>query len=464
MKSMKSTKSMNMMNMKRRLSIPGVLAHGLAISLLSSSMTASASTPTPDPPAANGAFAVELSPDGDGVLATWIEPDDQGKNAIRFSRFGPGIDDDGEAGLTWSDPRTIHDGGGLFANWADRPAIRRAPDGSLLTHRLQKIDGGTYAYGVMLSRSTDEGATWRDEGWLHDDERPVEHGFVSALPTPDGVLFTWLDGRQMTPQSDDGHGDHGDSGGGAMALRTTLVSTNRDDVAAASRPPVSIGLDGRVCECCDTDMAMTSNGPVVVYRDRGPNEERDIFIVRRTADGWTAPMPVSRDRWEFPACPVNGPSVDAIRDEMVVAWFTAAGEAGPRVLASRSGDGGTTFAPPQTVARQTIGRTDVVMLPNGDAIVLWIDRREPGSTTFAPASDSDDELGSIAMRRLGRDGSLGRVHHVDIMNLGRRAGFPRSVLVPGDETSGRPPSMVVVWRDETVGSLRSKNISLDSID
>jgi hypothetical protein len=50
------------------------------------------------------------------------------------------------------------------------------------------------------------------------------------------------------------------------------------------------------------------------------------------------------------------------------------------------------------------------------------------------------------------------------MNLGRRAGFPRSVLVPGDETSGRPPSMVVVWRDETVGSLRSENISLDSID
>ena len=425
-------------------------------------LTVGATNAIADPPAGDGAFAVELAADGDGVLATWIEPDDQGTQAIRFSRLGPGTDDEGDAALTWSEPRTIYDGGGLFANWADRPAIRRSPDGSLIAHRLQKMDGGTYAYGVMLSRSTDEGATWSDLGWLHDDERPVEHGFVSALPLPDGVLFTWLDGRQMTPGADDGHGDHGHGGGGAMTLRTALVPN--DDSPSATAPRRSIGLDARVCECCDTDVAMTSNGPVVVYRDRGPNEERDIFIVRRTTDGWTTPMPVSRDRWEFPACPVNGPSVDAIRDEMVVAWFTAAGEEGPRVLASRSGDGGATFAPPQTVARQTIGRTDVVMLPNGDAIVLWIDHREPGSTTFAPASDSDDELGSIAMRRLGRDGALGRVHYVDVMNLGRRAGFPRSVLVPGDETSGRPPSMVVVWRDETVGSLRSKNISLDSID
>ena len=104
------------------------------------------------------------------------------------------------------------------------------------------------------------------------------------------------------------------------------------------------------------------------------------------------------------------------------------------------------------------------MLPNGDAIVLWLDRREKGSTIFAPATDTDDDFGSIAMRRLGRDGSLGRVHLIDSMSLGRRAGFPRSVLVPGDETTGRPPSMMVVWRDEATDSLRSERLPLDSID
>ena len=409
-----------------------------------------------DPPAAAGAFAVELSPDGDGVLATWIEPGDRGTHAIRFSRFGTDLEDDGHA-LGWSDPRTIHDGDDLFANWADRPAIHRSPDGSLIAHRLRKMGSGTYAYGVTLSRSIDEGASWSDLGWLHDDDQAVEHGFVSALPTPDGVLFAWLDGRQMTPGGDGGHA-HG--GGGDMMLRTVVVPA----VDTATVPTPSTGLDARVCECCDTDTTLTANGPVVVYRDRGPNEERDIFIVRRTDDGWSSPVPVSRDRWEFPACPVNGPSIDANRNEVAVAWFTAAGDDGPRVLAARSDDGGTTFSPPRTVARNVIGRTDVVMLPNGDAIVLWLDRREKGSTIFAPATDTDDDFGSIAMRRLGRDGSLGRVHFIDSMSLGRRAGFPRSMLVPGDETSGRSPSMLVVWRDEATDSLRSKRLPLDSID
>ncbi len=409
-----------------------------------------------DPPAKTGAFAVELSPDGDGVLASWIEPGDRGNQSIRFSRFGASLDDDG-SDLRWSEARTVHDGNGLFANWADRPAVRRSSDGSLIAHRLQKMGSGTYAYGVMLSRSTDEGASWSDLGWLHDDDQAVEHGFVSALSTPDGVMFAWLDGRQMTPGGDGGHG-HG--GGGDMMLRTVVVPA----VDTATVPTPSIGLDARVCECCDTDMAMTAKGPVVVYRDRGPNEERDIFIVRQNDDGWSSPVPVSRDRWEFPACPVNGPSIDANRNEVVVAWFTAAGDDGPRVLAARSGDGGRTFSPPKTVARNAVGRTDVVLLPNGDAVILWLDRREPGSTSFAPATDTRDDLGSIAMRRLGRDGSLGRVQFIDSMSLGRRAGFPRSALVPGDETSGRPPSMIVVWRDEATDSLRSERLPLDAID
>ena len=113
------------------------------------------------------------------MLASWIEPGDRGNQSIRFSRFGASLADDG-SDLRWSEARTVHDGNGLFANWADRPAVRRSSDGSLIAHRLQKMGSGTYAYGVMLSRSTDEGASWSDLGWLHDDDQAVEHGFVSA--------------------------------------------------------------------------------------------------------------------------------------------------------------------------------------------------------------------------------------------------------------------------------------------
>ena len=229
-----------------------------------------------DPPSGQGAFGVELVEDGNGVLATWIEPNSDGAT-VRFSRFEQGADP------AWTPPRAIVESAELFANWADRPAVRRLPDGSLLAHDLRKIAAGTYAYGVRVSRSTDDGATWQDLGWLHDDTRAVEHGFVSMVPTADGVTAFWLYGREMIEQvAGEGHGN--DHGGGAMTLRTATLS-------AAPPPgvptvPASIGLDARVCECCGTDAAITAAGPVIVYRDRGPNEERDIFIVRREGDRW----------------------------------------------------------------------------------------------------------------------------------------------------------------------------------
>ena len=43
-------------------------------------------------------------------------------------------------------------------------------------------------------------------------------------------------------------------------------------------------LDARACDCCQTDAAMTSAGPVVVYRNRTEEEIRDIYIARGTAE------------------------------------------------------------------------------------------------------------------------------------------------------------------------------------
>ena len=259
----------------RRSPHPALLASAIATLLVASGLAAS---PTAiDPPAAAGSFGLELVEDDGAVIATWIEPR-EGAAAIRFSRFDP-------AGKgSWSAPRTVAERKDLFANWADRPAVRRVADGSLLAHELRKIAEGTYAYGVRLSRSTDEGATWTDLGWLHDDTRSVEHGFVSMLTEGDDTLAVWLDGREMPEQAaGDGHGHGHGHEGGAMTLRTAILPGKGPAPKAESPkgPATSRGLDGRVCECCATDVAMTDRGPVVVYRDRGPNEERDISIVRR---------------------------------------------------------------------------------------------------------------------------------------------------------------------------------------
>lgn len=420
-----------------------------------------------DPPAAAGAFGVETSADGTGVIATWIESD--GTTAtIRMSRFDPGAGHDGdEDRAAWTDPFTVTERDDLFANWADRPSVRRLADGSLLSHDLRKIADGTYAYGVRLQRSTDDGATWSDLGWLHDDARAVEHGFASIVATPRGAVAVWLDGRDMPEQVADDH-DHGhDHGhGGSMTLRAVAFDPTSMEAVGS---PASTGLDARVCECCDTDLAWTSEGPVIVYRDRGPNEERDISIVRLVDGDWTMPMPVHRDDWRIEACPVNGPAIAATGRRVVVAWYTAAtGDSEqpmpPRVLVSTSDDAGATFTEPAVVSESTVGRVDVTMLPGGDAIVSWVDLLEPsagplGDLGIGAARDLDGERGSLACRRLRRDGTLGPVSRIAGMHLGRRAGFPRLEVLPVDERSGLGPRLFAIWRDEDADRIRAVTLA-----
>ena len=53
-------------------------------------------------------------------------------------------------------------------------------------------------------------------------------------------------------------------------------------------------VDRRVCECCPTAAAVTTDGPIVVYRNRSADEVRDIYLSRFTGEAWTVPAPVRR--------------------------------------------------------------------------------------------------------------------------------------------------------------------------
>src|SRR5688572_20657954 len=254
-----------------------------------------------DPPALPGALGPNLSPDGDAVLLSWLEPPhprvkpQEGNYALRFSRFENG---------RWSSPGTIASGTDFFANWADFPSVTSDARGRLLAHWAAKSAGGTYAYDVRLALSKDRGRTWKPLGTAHDDRTPTEHGFVSAVPERDGIRLFWLDGRETAV----GSGGHGE--GGAMALRTAFVgdAVGKSDV-----------LDRKVCDCCQTGAAATAGGPLVVYRDRSDAEIRDVAAVRRSGNRWTAPKPVVLDGWEIGGCPVNGPAIAAAGRRVAVA-------------------------------------------------------------------------------------------------------------------------------------------------
>jgi hypothetical protein len=304
---------------------------------------------------------------------------------------------------SWTQPRTVGEGENWFVNWADFPSVISLNNDSLAAHWLVKSGAATYAYNVNISLSNDGGNTWSKPIIPHLDNTPTEHGFVSLVPLNDGRLGAiWLDGRNMKDMKDE-H-DESEPLRVSMTLRYATIdgSGNISDDAQ---------LDERVCECCQTSAAVTSDGVFAVYRDRSQNEVRDIYSVRQAASGWVSPQTVHPDNWEINGCPVNGPSVAADGRNVVVAWYTGAGGT-PHVKVAFSTDAGATFGSPiQVDDGETQGRVDVLLLPDNSALVCWLSGTPEG--------------GEIKVRRVESNGSLGAPAVIAKTDISRSSGFPR---------------------------------------
>ena len=347
--------------------------------------------------ASQGSAEPNLTVASDGsVILSWVEELAGRGHVLRFAVRNGGA---------WSKPREVARGGDWFVNWADFPSVMALPNRTMAAHWLARSGSGTYDYDVMIARSSDEGETWSQPIVPHRDGVKAEHGFVSLFSQGrDKLGIVWLDGREMSG-GDSGHGR------GSMTLRYVELLSNRN----LEHPAI---LDSRVCECCQTSAAMTARGPVVVYRDRSADEIRDISIVRRVDGEWTAPVPVSRDGWQIQGCPVNGPSVAAVGQQVAVAWFTAA-KSQSRVYVARSSDAGANFAKPiEMDGANPSGRVDVAISNDGTAFVCWL--AQP------------DGVGAVHLRRVAEDGTVGEVVTIAKMGTGRRSGFPQMAL-SGDE-------------------------------
>lgn len=265
-------------------------------------------------------------------------------------------------GSEWSDARTIHKSSKIYINWADFPSVAVLADGGLAAQWLKLNGEGDYQYDVNIAFSKDEGRSWTEPLVPHDDRSQREHGFVSLVPDQFGGLTAlWLDGREYDSQTE------GENFENAMQLRARQINSD------GTMKPESL-LDARACTCCQTSAARTASGDiVVVYRDRTADEIRDISIVRSTGGDWTQPLTVHDDGWEIAGCPVNGPAVDTMDDKVSVIWFTAAGNK-PEVYIAFSDDGGAQFDEPLRIDLGTVaGRVDVLQMPDGSALALWME-------------------------------------------------------------------------------------------
>jgi hypothetical protein len=356
-----------------------------------------------------GEANLAVAPSGRFFLS-WIDPEESGGHALKFAVLGA---------AAWSTPRTIATGRDWFVNWADFPSMLPVTDQELAAHWLVRRPGGsTYAYDVRISRSSDGGRSWGAPVTPHRDGEAAEHGFVSMWPLGRGTIgAVWLDGRKF-PAAEAARRRGDTTAVPEMALRFTTI---RPDGALGPE----VELDGRICDCCQTDAALTADGPIVVYRDRSEREIRDTYAVRYLNGAWTAPAPVALDGWEFNACPVNGPAVAADGRRVATVWYTAAaGER--RVRMAYSSDAGASFGPPvQVDDGRPIGRVDVIMLEGGAALVSWLEEVRQGA--------------EVRVRRVEPSGERGPSMAIARSSAGRPSGFPRMARA-GDR-------VVIAWRD-----------------
>ena len=340
----------------------------------------------------------ELTATPDGrIILSWVEKLDAKRYALRAA-----VRD--QSG--WSQMVTVAEGDNWFVNWADFPSVIALNDGSLAAHWLVKSGKATYAYDVNIAISKDSGTTWTKPIVPHLDNTQTEHGFVSLVPLRDGRLGAiWLDGRNMKGMKD----DHEDT---PLPVNMTLRYAALD---ASGNITDEAQLDDRVCECCQTAAALSSEGIVAVYRDRSQGEVRDIYSVRQASGVWATPQTVHADGWEINGCPVNGPAIAASGRNVAVAWFSgAAGK--PTVKIAFSADAGATFGAPIKVDEgETQGRVDVLMLPDNSALVCWLSGTAEG--------------GAINVRRVQANGAAGPPSVIAKTDISRSSGFPRMALL-----------------------------------
>ena len=323
----------------------------------------------------------------DDLYLSWQETENDTLFSLKYSKFD---------GKKFTDAETITTGDNWFVNWADYPVIAEN-DGVMLANTLQKSATGTYTYDVMLNLKSKEGNNWSETFKLHQDTTQSEHGFVSMIPFQDKFFVTWLDGRNTVNVTEEER---------AMNLRGAFVD-------AEGHITGDTLLDDKICDCCQTTAAMTSAGPVVIYRDRSDTEVRDMNIVRYVNGTWTQPNTVHNDNWEIAGCPVNGPRADAQGDNLAVAWFASPNE-NSKVLVAFSKDAGETFQKPTKVdLGNPMGRVDLVLIDDKTAIVSWLEGEK------------------ILARKVSSNGMMGKVITISQTSKSRASGFPQMELFDG---------------------------------
>ena len=348
---------------------------------------------------------------------SWISSKEENEASLNYSQYIEG---------RWIKPQVIASGSNWFINWADFPAHAINQD-LIITSHLKKSASGKYTYDVVLNLQKLSGEKIKEDFLLNTDGIKAEHGFVSIIANnKKGFFVTWLDGRNTIEKKIDG--DHK-----PMTIRFAEI-TDKGDVIKESE------LDASTCDCCQTSIAITDDGPIVVYRDRSEEEVRDIYIVKNINGTWEKPNAVHDDGWIINGCPVNGPKVAVNSKDLAIAWFTVSND-NPLVNVSFSKNNGNSFGAPVKVNdHDAIGRVDVSFLNDKEVIVSYMEV---------------DDIGTyLRIKKVSFDGKISEPITISKIDGGRNTGVPQLEIIDSD--------IFIVWTIFSDGMNQLKSIKLNS--
>ena len=351
------------------------------------------------------------------LTLSWISSKEENKASLNYSRYMEG---------RWIKPQVIASGSDWFINWADFPAHAINQD-LIITSHLKKSASGTYTYDVILNLQKLSGEKIRENFLLNTDGVKAEHGFVSIMANNEkGFFITWLDGRNTIEKKLEG--DHK-----PMTIRFAEI-TDKGDVIKESE------LDASTCDCCQTSIAITNDGPIVVYRDRSEEEVRDIYSVKNINGTWEKPNAVHDDGWIINGCPVNGPKVAVNSKNLAVSWFTVSNNH-PLVNVSFSKNNGNSFGAPLKVNdHDAIGRVDVAFLNDEEVIVSYMEV---------------DDIGTyLRIKKVSFDGKISEPITISKIDGGRNTGVPQLEIIDSE--------IFIVWTIFLDGMNQLKSIKLNS--
>lgn len=326
----------------------------------------------------------------------------------------------------WMKPLTIAKGSDWFINWADFPA-HAINQNLILTSYLKKSSVGTYDYDIMLNLRDFSGKKIKEDFLLNTDGFEAEHGFVSIVPNKNqGFFITWLDGRNTTVKDLDGHTK-------PMTIRFAEITQNGDIINENE-------LDGATCDCCQTSIAMTGFGPIVVYRDRSDKEVRDIYTARNLNGIWEEPKLLHDDGWVINGCPVNGPKAVSNSSNLAIAWFTVVNDK-PEVKVSFSNNNGESFGKPIALNDgDAIGRVDVAFLNNSEIIVSYMEFDNSGTY--------------LRIKKISTAGEVSKPITISKIDGGRGSGVPQLEILNND--------IFIVWTVSENDLNQLKSVKLNS--